>query len=352
MPAAVYFKENIFIFCNIVDRITRLYYNINQSKVLNFKLTIFDIKFWEVFMIFNNVTELIGNTPLVRLNNLVSDDSAEVVLKLESFNPGGSVKDRIAFNMIDEAEKAGKIKPGGVLVEPTSGNTGIGIAMVGAAKGYTVVLTMPESMSQERRQMLKAYGAELVLTPAAEGMKGAISKAEEIAAERDGFIPSQFTNPANPDIHRRTTAKEIIAETQGKIDYFVAGVGTGGTITGTGEKLKERINNLKVVAVEPENSAVISGGEPGPHKIQGIGAGFIPEVLNTEIIDRVEKVKNDEAFTTAKRLAAEEGIFAGISTGAAVAAALKLADEVGADKRIVVIAPDTGERYLSTGVFG
>jgi cysteine synthase A len=200
--------------------------------------------------------------------------------------------------------------------------------------------------------MLKAYGAELVLTPAAEGMKGAISKAEEIAAERDGFIPSQFTNPANPDIHRRTTAKEIIAETQGKIDYFVAGVGTGGTITGTGEKLKERINNLKVVAVEPENSAVISGGEPGPHKIQGIGAGFIPEVLNTEIIDRVEKVKNDEAFTTAKRLAAEEGIFAGISTGAAVAAALKLADEVGADKRIVVIAPDTGERYLSTGVFG
>jgi cysteine synthase A len=211
---------------------------------------------------------------------------------------------------------------------------------------------MPESMSQERRQMLKAYGAELVLTPAAEGMKGAISKAEEIAAERDGFIPSQFTNPANPDIHRRTTAKEIIAETQGKIDYFVAGVGTGGTITGTGEKLKERINNLKVVAVEPENSAVISGGEPGPHKIQGIGAGFIPEVLNTEIIDRVEKVKNDEAFTTAKRLAAEEGIFAGISTGAAVAAALKLADEVGADKRIVVIAPDTGERYLSTGVFG
>ncbi|MFW6229683.1 MAG: cysteine synthase A [Halanaerobium sp.] len=302
-------------------------------------------------MIFDNVTQLIGNTPLVRLNNLVDDNSAEVVLKLESFNPGGSVKDRIAFNMINEAEKAGKISPGGVLVEPTSGNTGIGIAMVGAARGYTVVLTMPESMSQERRQMLKAYGAELVLTPASEGMKGAISQAEKIAAERDGFIPSQFTNPANPDIHRKTTAQEIITETQAKMDYLVAGVGTGGTITGTGEKLKERIKNLKVVAVEPENSAVISGGEPGPHKIQGIGAGFIPEVLNTEIIDQVEKVTNEESFAAAKNLAAEEGIFAGISTGAAVAAALRLAKKVGNDKRIVVIAPDTGERYLSTGIF-
>ncbi|SIQ40184.1 cysteine synthase A [Halanaerobium kushneri] len=302
-------------------------------------------------MIYNNVTELIGNTPLVRLNNLVGEDSAEVVLKLESFNPGGSVKDRIALNMIKEAEKSGKIKPGGVLVEPTSGNTGIGIAMVGAARGYKVVLTMPESMSQERRQMLKAYGAELVLTPASGGMKGAISKAEEIAAERDGFILSQFKNPANPDIHRQTTAQEIITETEAKIDYLVAGVGTGGTITGTGEKLKERINNLQVVAVEPENSAVISGDKPGSHKIQGIGAGFIPEVLNTEIIDRVEKVTNEEAFATAKDLAAKEGIFAGISTGAAVAAALKLAKEVGKEKRIVVIAPDTGERYLSTGIF-
>ena len=302
-------------------------------------------------MIFENITELIGNTPLISLNNLVSKDSAEVILKLESFNPGGSIKDRIAYNMIEEAEKAGKISPGGVLVEPTSGNTGIGIAMVGAAKGYDVVLTMPESMSQERRQMLKAYGAELILTQASEGMKGAISKAEEIAAERDGFIPSQFKNPANPDIHRKTTAKEIITETQGKIDYFVAGVGTGGTITGTGEELKKRINNLRVVAVEPENSAVISGDEPGSHKIQGIGAGFIPEVLNTDIIDRVEKVKNEEAFATAKDLAAREGIFAGISTGAAVAAALKLAEEIAKDKRIIVIAPDTGERYLSTGIF-
>jgi len=303
-------------------------------------------------MIFNNITELIGNTPLIRLNNLVTEDSAEVVLKLESFNPGGSIKDRIAINMIEEAEKSGKIKAGGVLVEPTSGNTGIGIAMVGAAKGYDVVLIMPESMSQERRQMLKAYGAELILTSASDGMKGAISKAEEIAAERDGFVLSQFTNQANPDIHRKTTAEEIITATNGKIDYFVAGVGTGGTITGTGEKLKERIKGLKVVAVEPEKSAVISGDESGPHKIQGIGAGFIPEVLNTEIIDRIEKVKNEDAFKTATDLASKEGIFAGISTGAAVAASLKLAEEVGKGKRIVVIAPDTGERYLSTGVFG
>lgn len=302
-------------------------------------------------MIFDNITELIGKTPLVKLNNLVDENSAEVILKLESFNPGGSIKDRIALNMIEEAEKSGEIKPGGVLVEPTSGNTGVGIAMVGAAKGYDVVLTMPESMSQERRQLLKAYGAEVVLTAPSEGMKGAISQAEKIAAERDGFILSQFNNPANPDIHRKTTAKEIIADTEGKIDYFVAGVGTGGTITGTGEELKKRINELKVVAVEPENSAVISNEKAGPHKIQGIGAGFIPEVLNTEIIDRVEKVKNEESFKTAQDLAAKEGILAGISTGAAVAAALKLAEEVAKDKRIVVIAPDTGERYLSTGVF-
>ena len=302
-------------------------------------------------MIFNDVTELIGNTPLVRLNNLVSENEAEVVLKLESFNPGGSIKDRIAFNMITEAEKSGDIKPGGVLVEPTSGNTGIGIAMVGAAKGYKVILTMPESMSEERKQMLKAYGAELILTPASEGMKGSIAKAEKIAAERNGFIPSQFNNPANPDIHRKTTAKEIIRDTNGEIDYFVAGVGTGGTLTGTGEKLKEIINNLKVVAVEPENSAVISGDKAGSHKIQGIGAGFIPEVLKADIIDRIEKVKNEEAFQTAKDLAVKEGILAGISTGAAVAAALKLAKEIDSKQRIVVIAPDTGERYLSTGVF-
>lgn len=302
-------------------------------------------------MIYNNITELIGQTPLLKLNRLVNADQAELILKLESFNPGGSIKDRIALNMITEAEKAGKLNPGGLIVEPTSGNTGIGIAMAGAAKGYQVILTMPDSMSKERRQMLKAYGAELVLTPGSDGMNGAIEKAEELAAEKNGFIPSQFKNPANPDIHRKTTAKEIIAATKGKIDYLVAGVGTGGTITGVGEELKSKIKDLKVIAVEPKNSAVISGETAGSHKIQGIGAGFIPEVLNTEIIDRVEKITNEEAFETTKKLAAEEGILAGISTGAAAAAALKLAAETEKDKRILVIAPDTGERYLSTGVF-
>lgn len=302
-------------------------------------------------MIFNDITELIGNTPLIRLNHLVSENDAEIILKLESFNPGGSIKDRIAFNMITEAEQSAEIKAGGILVEPTSGNTGIGIAMVGAAKGYNVVLTMPESMSEERKQMLKAFGAELVLTPASEGMKGAISKAEEIAEARNGFIPSQFSNPANPDSHRQTTAKEIIMATNGEMDYFVAGVGTGGTLTGTGEKLKQIIKGLKVVAVEPENSAVISGNKAGSHKIQGIGAGFIPEILKTDIIDRIEKIKDEEALQTTKDLAVKEGIFAGISTGAAVAAALKIAKEIDSKQRIIVIAPDTGERYLSTGVF-
>ncbi len=302
-------------------------------------------------MIYNDITDLIGNTPLVRLNNITDDNDAEVLLKIESFNPGGSIKDRIALNMIQDAEKAGKIKKGGILVEPTSGNTGIGIAMVGAAKGYKVILTMPESMSEERKQLLKAYGAELILTDASNGMKGSIAKAEEIAEEREGFILSQFKNDANPDAHRNNTAEEIISDTKGRIDYFVAGVGTGGTITGTGEVLKERIKNLKIAAVEPENSAVISGEEAGPHKIAGMGAGFIPEVLNTEIIDRIEKVSNEEAFETTRRLAKEEGIFAGISSGAAAAAALRIAREIGKDKRIVVIIPDTGERYLSTGVF-
>lgn len=303
-------------------------------------------------MIFENITELIGKTPLVKLNNLAEKDSAEIVLKLESFNPGGSIKDRIALNMIQKAEKNGDLKAGGTIVEPTSGNTGIGIAMVGAARGYQVILTMPESMSKERRKMLKAYGAELVLTKAEAGMKGAIAKAEEIAAARNGFIPSQFTNPANPDAHRKTTAQEIIKATGAKIDYFVAGIGTGGTISGTGKELKKRVKDLKIVAVEPTNSAVISGEKAGSHKIQGIGAGFIPEVLNTEIIDQVAKVDNEEAFKIAQALAAKEGILAGISAGAAVAVALKLAKKVGADKRIVVISPDTGERYLSTGIFG
>lgn len=302
-------------------------------------------------MIYNNITELIGKTPLIKLNKLLSTEDAAVILKLESFNPGGSIKDRIALNMIKKAEKVGKIKAGGVIVEPTSGNTGIGIAMIGAARGYKVILTMPESMSKERKQMLKAYGAELILTPASEGMKGAISKAEQIAVEKNGFIPSQFTNPANPNIHRQTTAKEIIKDTAGKIDYFVAGVGTGGTITGTGEELKDKIEDLKIIAVEPDNSAVISGGKAGPHKIQGIGAGFIPEILNVDIIDKVAKITNEEAFATTKKLAAKEGILVGISTGAAVAAALRLAQKIDPDKTILVIGPDTGERYLSTGVF-
>ncbi|MFW6273770.1 MAG: cysteine synthase A [Halanaerobium sp.] len=302
-------------------------------------------------MIYDDITELVGNTPLVKLNKLVSADDAEVILKIESFNPGGSIKDRIALNMITEAEKAGKLEEGSIIVEPTSGNTGIGIAMVGAARGYKVILTMPDSMSEERRQLLKAYGAELVLTEAKSGMKGAIAEAEKIAAEKDALILSQFSNNANPDAHRKYTAEEIIADTRGKIDYFVAGVGTGGTITGTGEILKQRIKNIKIAAVEPEGSAVISGEEAGPHKIAGIGAGFIPEVLNTDVIDRIEKVTNELAFETTRRLAQEEGIFAGISAGAAVAAALRIAAEINKDKRIVVIIPDTGERYLSTGVF-
>jgi cysteine synthase A len=302
-------------------------------------------------MIYDDITELVGNTPLVKLNKLVSKDDAEVVLKIESFNPGGSIKDRIALNMIIEAEKSGNLEAGGTIVEPTSGNTGIGIAMVGAARGYNVILTMPESMSEERRQLLKAYGAELVLTDASGGMKSAIAEAEKIAEKRNAVVLSQFTNDANPDAHRKNTAEEIIADTKGKIDYFVAGVGTGGTITGTGEVLKQRIKDIKIAAVEPEHSAVMSGEEAGSHKIAGIGAGFIPEVLNTEVIDRIEKVSNELAFETTRKLAQEEGIFVGISAGAAAAAALRIAAEIGSGKRIVVIIPDTGERYLSTGIF-
>ena len=302
-------------------------------------------------MIHKDITKLIGYTPMVRLNNLRAEDEAEVLVKLENFNPGGSIKDRIALNMINKAEESGELKKGGIIVEPTSGNTGIGIAMVGAARGYKVILTMPDSMSKERRQMLKAYGAELVLTDASTGMKGSIEKAEEIAAENNGIILSQFTNDANPSAHRETTALEIIRDTEGRLDHFVAGVGTGGTITGVGEILKKRIKNLEVTAVEPADSAVISGENPGPHKIAGMGAGFIPKVLNTEIIDRIEKVSNKEAYEMTRELAQKEGLFLGISSGAAITAALRLAKELSNDKRIVVIAPDTGERYLSTGVF-
>lgn len=299
-----------------------------------------------------NVTEIIGNTPLVKLNRLVEEGSAEVVVKLEEFNPGSSVKTRIAFNMIQGAEREGKLKPGGTIVEPTSGNTGVGLALVGAAMGYEVILTMPDTMSIERRKLLIAYGAKLVLTPGEKGMPGAIEKAFELMRSMDNvFIPQQFENPNNPDIHRQTTAQEILRDTDGQVDAFVAGVGTGGTVTGVGETLKAKIEGVQVVAVEPENSPVMAGGKPGPHKIQGIGAGFIPKNLNTEIIDQVIAVSNDDAIETARRLAKEEGILVGISSGAAVYAALQVAMKLGEGKRVVVILPDTGERYLSTELF-
>ncbi|WP_018249271.1 cysteine synthase A [Orenia marismortui] len=300
----------------------------------------------------NNITELIGQTPLVKLNRLVPEGAADVYAKLESFNPGGSVKDRIALNMIESAEKEGLLKPGGTIIEPTSGNTGIGLAMVGAAKGYKVILTMPDTMSIERRKILKAFGAEILLTPGEKGMPGAIDKAKELTdANDDYFMPQQFMNAANPEVHRNTTAKEIIEATDGNLDAFVAGVGTGGTVTGTGEVLKEEISDIKIVAVEPTGSPVLSGGNPGPHMIQGIGAGFIPDVLNTDILDEVKQIDNEEAMEMARKLAVEEGILVGISCGAAIAAAIKVAQELGAGKRVVVIAPDTGERYLSTTLF-
>lgn len=302
--------------------------------------------------IYNDVTELIGKTPLLKINNLTGKDEGTVLIKLERNNPGGSVKDRICYNMVKRAEEEGKLKTGGTIVEPTSGNTGIGLALFGAARGYKVILTMPDSMSVERRKLLKAYGAEIILTPGSEGMNGAIKKAEEILKNNDNtFMPQQFENPANPEIHRETTAKEIWDDTKGNIDYFVSGVGTGGTLTGTGEYLKEKNPNIKIVAVEPANSAVIFGEKAGPHKIQGIGAGFIPDVLKTDLIDKVIKIDNEEAIYFARQTARKEGILLGISSGAAIAAAVKLAKELGKDKKIVAIAPDTGERYLSTDLF-
>ncbi len=302
--------------------------------------------------IFKNIAETIGKTPLVKLNRINESDSI-LLAKLESFNPGSSVKDRIANAMIEQAEKEGLLDQDTVIVEPTSGNTGIGLALVSAAKGYRLILTMPESMSIERRKILVAYGAELVLTPASGGMKGAIAKAEEIASGFEkSFIPQQFRNPANPEIHRQTTAQEIWEDTDGKVDIFVAGIGTGGTITGVGETLKKRNPEVKVIAVEPEGSPVLSGGSPGPHKIQGIGAGFIPDILNTHIFDEVIKVSEENAFTTARNLAKTEGILAGISCGAALHAALEIAKRSeNKGKTIVVVLPDTGERYLSTTLF-
>ncbi|MBM7569291.1 cysteine synthase A [Paenibacillus sacheonensis] len=305
--------------------------------------------------IVQSVTELIGDTPLVRLNRLVPEDSAEIYVKLEYQNPGASVKDRIAISMIEVAEQEGRIKPGDTIVEPTSGNTGIGLAMVAAAKGYKAILVMPETMSVERRNLLRAYGAELVLTPGAEGMNGAVRRAEELQAENPSyFIPQQFKNQANVKIHRETTGPEIVEainSLDGKLDAFVAGIGTGGTISGAGEVLKQNFPGIKVVAVEPAASALLSGGSPGGHKIQGIGANFIPEILNREIYDQVITIENEEAFETARRAAKEEGILCGISSGAAIFAALKVAKELGKGKRVVAIVPSNGERYLSTPLF-
>lgn len=298
----------------------------------------------------NSVVDLVGKTPLVKLNRLTGPEDAEIYLKLEFFNPGSSVKDRIALAMIESAEKSGQLTADSTIIEPTSGNTGIGLAMIAAAKGYKAVLVMPDTMSLERRNLLRAYGAELVLTPGAEGMKGAISKAEELSKEKGWFMPQQFNNEANPEVHRLTTGPEI-ADALDQVDAFVSGIGTGGTITGAGSVLKERFPNVKIVAVEPTDSPVLSGGKPGPHKIQGIGAGFVPKVLNTEIYDEIITVSNEDSYATARRAAREEGILGGVSSGAAIYAALKVAKELGKGKKVVAIIPSNGERYLSTPLY-
>lgn len=300
----------------------------------------------------NSVADLVGRTPIVKLNNVTGENEGTVYVKLEYFNPGSSVKDRLALAMIEAAEKDGTLKPGGTIIEPTSGNTGIGLAMIAAAKGYKSILVMPETMSLERRNLLRAYGAQLVLTPGPEGMKGAIAKAEALAAEHGYFLPQQFKNPANAEIHRLTTGPEIVEAFEGlQLDAFVAGIGTGGTITGAGAVLKEKYPNIEIIAVEPQDSPVLSGGNPGPHKIQGIGAGFVPDVLDTDIYDSVFPVANETAFETARKIAREEGILAGISSGAAIHAAIETAKRLGAGANVLAVVPSNGERYLSTPLY-
>ncbi|WP_223703340.1 cysteine synthase A [Sutcliffiella deserti] len=299
----------------------------------------------------NSMDELVGQTPIVKLNRIVEEDMAEVYLKLEFMNPGSSVKDRIALAMIDAALEEGTLKEGDTLIEPTSGNTGIGLAMIAASKGLKAILVMPDTMSVERRNLLRAYGAELILTPGAEGMGGAIRKAEAISKEKGLFMPQQFNNQANPEIHRKTTGKEIVEQMGDRLDAFVSGIGTGGTITGAGALLKEKYPEIKIVAVEPTDSPVLSGGKPGPHKIQGIGAGFVPSILDTKIYDQVITVKNEQAFEYARLAAKAEGILGGISSGAAIFAALQVAKELGKGKKVLAIIPSNGERYLSTPLY-
>lgn len=301
-------------------------------------------------MIYNGVLELIGETPILRVKNMIDENSAEVYVKLEKFNPGGSVKDRAALGMIEKAEKEGILKSGSVIVEPTSGNTGIALAMIGKIKGYKVIIVMPETMSKERRDLIKAYGAELVLTEGAKGMKGAIEKATEMVKEKGYFMPQQFENISNPEKHYETTAEEIYNDIK-DLDVFVSGVGTGGTVTGVGKRLKEKIKGIEVVAVEPRNSQVLSGKNPGPHKIQGIGAGFVPQNYNKEYVDNIVSVSDDEAIQTAVEFAKKEGILIGISSGAAVFAAINIAKKLGRGKKVLAIAPDGGEKYISMGIY-
>jgi len=302
-------------------------------------------------MIYNNVLDMIGKTPVLKLSKLVQGDMADIYVKLEKFNPAGSIKDRAALGMIEKAEELGLLKEGFTIVEPSSGNMGIALAMIGRIKGYEVIIVMPDTMSVERRNLIKAYGAQLVLTDGAKGMKGAINKAKEVAEGKSNFfIPQQFTNLANPEKHYATTAEEIV-EDIADIDIFIAGVGTGGTVTGVGRRLKEIVKDIKVVAVEPEKSPVLSGGEPGPHKIQGIGAGFTPDIYDSNVVDEIMKISDEESFAIAKLMASEEGILVGISTGANIAAAIKIAKKIGKGKKIVTVAPDGGEKYISMGIY-